>query len=81
MGCSCKLPVKIVIIDGIEVGLTGLRVSIEKVAELHLKDTDDIKKNLLTRIKFFGNYVPKEKEESYKDVLLSEYMKFVEMTK
>jgi hypothetical protein len=77
VGCSCKLPVKILKIGGIEVGFTGLNVAFEKVKELNISDHEKIKHELLLRTKYFGNYVPKEKEDSYKLVLFDEYNKYL----
>ena len=77
MGCACKLPVKIIKVDGVDVGLTGINAAFEKVKELNINDDEKIKHELLLRIKFFGNYVPKDREDAYKNSLFDEYNKFI----
>lgn len=77
MTCACKLPVKIIKVDGVDVGLTGLNAAFEKVKELNFSDDEKIKHELLLRVKFFGNYVPKDREEAYKNSLFDAYHKFL----
>jgi len=77
MVCACKLPIKIIKVDGVEVGLTGLNAAFEKVKELNIADNEKIKHELLLIIKFFGNYIPKDKEEIYQKSLFNEYNNFV----
>jgi hypothetical protein len=77
MGCACKLPVKIIKVDGVEVGLTGINAAFEKIKELNIADNEKAKHELLLRIKFFGNYIPKDREETYQNALFEEYNKYL----
>lgn len=81
MGCACKMPVKIIRVDGVDVGLTGLNAAFEKVKEMQMTDDRKIKHELLLRIKFFGNYVPKEREDAYQNALFHEYNKILKQNK
>ncbi len=81
MGCACKMPVKIIKVDGVDVGLTGLNAAFEKVKEMQMTDDGKIKHELLLRIKFFGNYVPKDREDAYQNTLFDEYNNFLKQNK
>ena len=77
MACACKLPVKIIKVDGVDAGLTGINAAFEKVKELNIAEEEKVKHELLLRIKFFGNYIPKDREEAYENALFEEYNKYL----
>ena len=64
-------------VDGVDVGFIGIDASFEKVNGLNYTDDEKIKHELLLRIKFFGNYVPKDREEAYKASLFEEYNNYL----
>jgi hypothetical protein len=63
-----------IIIGGREVGIAGLDEIIKAVRNLNLSDEEQIKEELLERVKK-RNWVPDEAKEKYAEALLSEYHK------
>jgi hypothetical protein len=61
-------------VGGFLVGIAQLDEIIEEVANLGLKDSEEIGKQLLRRVKIY-NYVPPGTEGEYIDALLKEYAK------
>ena len=64
----------IILLDGSRVGIINLDSILNEVAELNLKDTDLIKKQLIRRVKKI-NYVPSSAEDEYSTALFHEYRK------
>lgn len=61
-------------IEGMKVGLIGLEGAIEQVKEMNLADDEEIKAQLLEKVKA-QNYVPSSREEDYARALLRQYKK------
>ncbi len=74
--CCDKPIAKIVKIGDIEVGIIGLEETFRHVYESGIEDEEYLKKELLSKIREFGNYVTPSREEIYKEALLLEYRKF-----
>ena len=71
---SAARMVKKVNVGGLPVGIAQLDEIIEEVKNLGLKDSEEIGKQLLKRVKVY-NYVPPGTEGEYIDALLREYEK------
>ncbi len=59
-------------IEGKEIGIDQLDRVLDQVIALHLQDENQIREELLRRIRVF-NYVPTRKQEEYGAALLEEY--------
>lgn len=66
---------KITLSGGLQVGIKNLDNILREVAELTLTNTEDIKQELLEKIKVCGNYVPPSAEDEYAASFTREYLK------
>lgn len=71
--CGSAAMVSIIDIGGSQVGIVGLREAIAEVKGLGLSGEDQIKRELLDRIKR-QNYVAQGDEEAYGEALWREYL-------
>ena len=69
--------VRIVPVDGREVGINQLAFIMREVAELGLTGEAKVKEALLVRVRAL-NYVPTKKEAAYADAVYLEYLKYLE---
>jgi len=69
--------VRIIPVDGREVGINQLAFIIKEVAELGLTGEAEVKGALLVRVKAL-NYVPTKKEAAYADAVYLEYLRYLE---
>jgi hypothetical protein len=65
---------KITLAGGLQVGIKNLRIILSEVAELKLTDNQDLKQQLLDRVKDNGNYVPPSAENEYTAALIRQYL-------
>jgi hypothetical protein len=81
-GSCCAKPItrKIRVAD-FEAGLIGLDQAILNVYTAGVTSDEEIKKDLLTWVRDFGNYVTPSREQDYKHALLREYKAYVEQSK
>ncbi|MBC7341162.1 MAG: hypothetical protein H5U02_01685 [Clostridia bacterium] len=73
--CCCGGPVpnaEIVNIDGLETGIVGLNEAIAEVKRLKLTDQEQIKDELLARVRQ-RNYISPGREEAYREAIWQEY--------
>jgi|GEM_PF-1868526 len=73
-GSCCAKPVtRIIKVADFEAGLLGLDQALHNVYIAGANGEEEIKQELLRRIRDFGNYVAPSREEAYKEALLREY--------
>ncbi len=73
-GRCCSKPItRIIKVADFEAGLIGLDQALQDVAGQGLIDEEDIQRELLHRIKEFGNYISSSREGDYRKALLREY--------
>ncbi|MBC7343755.1 MAG: hypothetical protein H5U02_15140 [Clostridia bacterium] len=73
--CCCGGPVpnaEIVNIDGKQTGIVGLKEAIAEVKKLKLTDQEQIKDELLARVRQ-RNYISPGREKAYREALWREY--------
>lgn len=73
-GCCGDSGVRIIMVDGDQVGIIGLDETLAQVRSLGLTDEERIKEELLERVKR-QNYVPPGQEPYYREALWREYVK------
>ena len=61
-------------VNGIPTGITMLDEIIEEVKEMNLTSDQQIRENLLKKVKVY-NYIPKAAEEAYLKAILAEFRK------
>lgn len=66
--------IKMVPINGVPTGITMLDEIIAEVKEMNLPSDQQIRENLLKRVKVY-NYVPKAADEAYMRAILAVYKK------
>jgi len=65
--------VRLVVVDGVEVGLVGLDDAFAQLRATGVRDPEERKAFLLSRVRQ-KNYVPPRREAAYADALLEEYL-------
>ncbi|MDI7250803.1 MAG: thioredoxin family protein [Bacillota bacterium] len=65
--------VRLVVVDGVEVGLVGLDEAFAELEAAGIRDPAERKAFLLSRVRQ-KNYVPPRREAAYADALLEEYL-------
>ncbi|MDD1728274.1 MAG: hypothetical protein LUQ50_04280 [Methanospirillum sp.] len=65
---------RMVSVNGIQTGITMLDEIVTEVKELNLSSDQQIKENLLRRVKVY-NYIPKPVEEAYLTSIFTIYQK------
>ncbi|MGQ9619320.1 MAG: NAC family transcription factor [Candidatus Aminicenantia bacterium] len=75
--CGRALNVKIINVDGMEVGLRGLDETFFEVYLLGIEDEELLKVEILKRVKE-KNFMSKKYEPKYAEALLKEFKKFYE---
>jgi len=76
-GTCCAKPItKIIKVGDIDVGLIGLENALLDAYISGVEDEEQLKQDLLSYIKGFGNYITPGREKDYKQALLREYKKF-----
>jgi hypothetical protein len=76
-GCCAKPVARIIKVGNFEAGLVGLDESLRNVYVSAIADEEEIRRDLLTWIKEFGNYIVPSREHDYQDARLREYKIFV----
>jgi hypothetical protein len=77
-GSCCAKPVtRTIKVGDFEAGLVGLDQALQNVFIAGVKGDEEIKKELLRRVRDFGNYVSGSREDDYKQALLREYKSYV----
>jgi hypothetical protein len=71
--CCAKPIATIIQVGDFLAGIVGLEKAIQNVYILRLTDEQQIKNDLLQRVRDFGNYVTPSTEEDYKRALFREY--------
>lgn len=66
---------KVILSDGLQVGIKNLDNILKEVAQLTLTDNEALKQEILKRVKDCNNYVPPSAEDEYAASLLREYLK------
>ncbi|PWR70948.1 hypothetical protein [Methanospirillum lacunae] len=66
--------IKMVPVNGVPTGITMLDEIIAEVKEMNLPSDQQIRENLLKRVKVY-NYVPKAADEAYMRAILAVYKK------
>ena len=66
---------KIALSDGLQVGIKKLNHILSEVAYLKLTDHQDLKQELLDRVRNNGNYVPPSAEDEYTAALMRQYLR------
>ncbi len=69
--------VRIIPVDGKEVGINQLAFILKEVAGLNPMSEAQVKEALLARVKAL-NYVPTKKEAAYADALYGAYLRYLE---
>jgi len=76
--CCGGPKVKIIDVNGMEVGLKGLEEAFLEVYLLGIENDEILKEELLERVKK-NNFMSKKYEPKYAEALLREYKKFLQM--
>ncbi len=77
-GACCSKPItRVIKVADFDAGLIGLDQALELVYAQGLKDEEAIQRELLRRIKEFGNYLSPSREDDYGKALLREYRMYV----
>ena len=79
--CCVKPIAKIIKVGDFEAGIIGLETAMQSVYRSGVEDEEQIKTDLLQRVKEFGNYITRETESEYKVALWREYQKYVARTR
>jgi hypothetical protein len=76
VACSCCGPsgLRIIEVDGDQVGIIGLDEALAQVKSLGLTDEESIKDELLERVRS-RNYIPPGDEPHYRKALYREYLR------
>lgn len=81
-GSCCGKPIATIIkVDDFEAGIAGLETVLQNVFVSGIKDEEQIKAELLRWVKELGNYISPGSEELYKEALLREYKKRINILK
>lgn len=73
----CNQPIaKIVTLADFEAGIVGLAEAIVNVSRGEARDEEQLKAELLSGVREFGNYISPSREADYQEALLREYKKF-----
>ncbi len=75
--CCIKPIATIITVGDFEAGIIGLKNAFEAVYASGIKDEEQLRSDLLAKVKEFGNYISPETESAYKAALFREYGKFV----
>ena len=67
--------VRVISVDGKEVGVNGLDQILKSVAEMELLSPAEVKDALISAVKA-GNYIPTKKSGAYAKALYAEYLRF-----
>lgn len=79
MGRACcpQPSVRIIKVADFEAGLRGLDDVLRAVHAMGLSDEETIRRELLSGIRKFGNYISPARESDYAFALLQEYRKYL----
>ena len=73
----CAQPIaKIIRVAGFEAGIFGLEESFVSVSRGEARDEEQLKAELLSCVREFGNYISPSREADYQEALLRKYKKF-----
>ncbi len=76
-GRCCSKPItRIIRVAEFEAGLIGLDQALRDVFEMGLRDDEAIQRELIRKVRQFGNYISSSREDDYKQALLREYRAF-----
>jgi hypothetical protein len=75
--CCPQPSVRIIRVADVEAGLRGLDDVLRAVRAKRLTDEEAIRRDLLSEIRKFGNYISPSRESDYADALLHEYRKYL----
>lgn len=67
--------VRMITVDGKEVGVNGLDLILKSVAETDLPGPVEVKEALFSAVKA-ANYIPTKKSDAYADALYAAYLQF-----
>jgi hypothetical protein len=67
-----EIKIRKILVEGKETGIDQLDRILSDVAALHLDDPEEIRAELIKRVKVF-NYIPTKKTDVYSDALMEEY--------
>jgi hypothetical protein len=77
-GSCCAKPItRIIKVADFEAGLMGLDQALRNVYLSGVTGEEEIKQELLTLIRDFGNYISPSSEHDYRQALLREYKSYV----
>ena len=74
--CCAKLVARIIKVADFEAGIVGLEEAFVNVCRGEARDEEQLKAELLSCVREFGNYISPSREADYQEALLREYKKF-----
>ncbi len=74
--CCAKPVARIIKVADFEAGIVGLEEAFLNVSSAEPRDEEQLRAQLLSCVREFGNYISARREEDYKEALHREYKKF-----